>query len=95
METAEDGATGLARFDPELHDLVITDMEMPGIDGIELVRRIRSNKKTEDLVVVMISAQSSDEAVDRGFEAGVNAYLTKDRLNSPTLRRTLKNLFAT
>jgi chemotaxis protein histidine kinase CheA len=90
---ANDGAEALQILEKYKFDLVVTDMEMPRIDGIELVRRIRRMERTANMPVIMISTLSSDEAVDRGYEAGINAYLTKDRLSGPVLRRALKNLF--
>ncbi len=93
VKEAGDGAEALELLEKYSFDLVMTDMEMPRIDGIELVRRIRGDARLNEMPIVMISAQRSEEARGRGYEAGVNAYLTKDRLNSLILRRTLRQLF--
>jgi chemotaxis protein histidine kinase CheA len=93
VQQAADGLEALELLKNDLFDLLITDLEMPRLDGIELVRKIRSAEVSRELPIIMISTLSSDEAVDRGYDAGINAYITKDRLSGPVLRRALKNLF--
>ncbi|GCE18425.1 response regulator transcription factor [Dictyobacter kobayashii] len=77
VEVASDGEQGIAlaqRIDP---DLVILDVMMPGIDGIEVCRRLRSNPTTRDVPVLMLTAK--DEVGDRilGLQTGADDYLTK------------------
>jgi chemotaxis protein histidine kinase CheA/CheY-like chemotaxis protein len=91
---ATDGLEALELIKNNIFDLVVTDLEMPRLDGIELVREIRRSEVFQEMPIIMVSSLTSDEAVDRGYEAGINAYITKDRLSGPVLRRTLKNLFA-
>ncbi|GCE26204.1 DNA-binding response regulator [Dictyobacter alpinus] len=77
VEVASDGEQGIAlaqRIDP---DLVILDVMMPGIDGLEVCRRLRSNPTTRDVPVLMLTAK--DEVGDRilGLQTGADDYLTK------------------
>ncbi|GER87560.1 DNA-binding response regulator [Dictyobacter vulcani] len=77
VEVASDGEQGIAlaqRIDP---DLVILDVMMPGIDGLEVCRRLRSNPTTRDIPVLMLTAK--DEVGDRirGLQTGADDYLTK------------------
>lgn len=58
-------------------DLVLTDIEMPIMDGLEFTRRIRANPALKHLPVIAITSLSSDDAVRRGRDAGVNGYLVK------------------
>jgi len=90
---AHDGMEGLRALDFNLVDLVVTDVDMPGLDGIEMVRRIRASERHRAVAVVMISARGEERDKVRGFEAGVNAYIPKDRLSGQVLRQTLRNLF--
>ena len=66
-------------------------MEMPKVDGVELVRRIRRMQPLERLPVIMVSSVEEKWGSQKGFEAGVDAYLPKDRLDGATLRKTLRN----
>jgi two-component system chemotaxis response regulator CheY len=59
------------------YDLVITDINMPNINGLELVQFIRKSERHRSLPVVLISTQSSDRDRQRGLALGANAYLAK------------------
>lgn len=77
VEVASDGEQGIAlaqRIDP---DLVILDVMMPGIDGLEVCRRLRGNPTTRDVPILMLTAK--DEVGDRilGLQTGADDYLTK------------------
>ncbi|HEX8556896.1 MAG TPA: response regulator transcription factor [Pyrinomonadaceae bacterium] len=75
--TARSGAEALARVAESAPDLIVSDVRMPGMDGYQLARRLRSNPRTALTPVVFLTAK--DETSDRveGFRAGVDAYLTK------------------
>ncbi|MEM9067461.1 MAG: response regulator [Myxococcota bacterium] len=75
--TARDGADGLARAREGSFDLVSTDVVMPRMDGYELTRRLRGLDAYRDIPILMVT--SKEERIDRirGFDAGVDAYLTK------------------
>lgn len=90
---AQDGAEGLKLLDQQLVDLVITDVDMPRMDGIEMVRRLRRSERHKRIAVIMISARGGERDRARGYDAGVDAYISKDRLNGPALRHTLGNMF--
>jgi len=75
--TAEDGEAGLKEIEAQKPDLVILDIMMPGMDGIEACRRIRSTPETRSLPVVMFSALSSDDDIERARLAGANHLITK------------------
>lgn len=72
--TAEEG---LAEMERQRPDLIIMDIMMPGMDGIEACRRIKSDPDTEAIPVVMFSALSSDDDVERARMAGANNLITK------------------
>jgi DNA-binding response OmpR family regulator len=75
--TAENGEDGLKEVEAARPDLVILDIMMPGMDGIEACRRIRTNAETQSVPVVMFSALSSDDDVERARLAGANHLITK------------------
>lgn len=75
--TAEDGQDALEQMAHSPVDLVITDLNMPKMDGFGLVRRIREDREYSTLPVIILSSLSKTEDIDRGMELGANAYLTK------------------
>jgi len=75
--TAENGEDGLREIEAQRPDLVILDIMMPGMDGIEACRRIRANPETQNMPVVMFSALSSDDDIERARLAGANHLITK------------------
>lgn len=93
VEQAGDGLQAIRILEKKPFDLVVTDLEMPHVDGIELVREIRRDEKMCQMPVIMVTSVAEDEAVDRAYQAGVNAYLTKDRLSRQALGRAIRNLF--
>ena len=77
VKTARRGAEALVIVAQSLPDLIISDIRMPGMDGYQLVKNLRSNTRTRLIPIVFLTAK--DEIVDRiqGFRTGVDAYLTK------------------
>ena len=77
VTTARRGADALIRVAEGLPDLIISDIRMPGMDGYQLVRNLRSNARTRLVPIVFLTAK--DETTDRiqGFRTGVDAYITK------------------
>ena len=77
VKTARRGAEALIIVAQTLPDLIISDIRMPGMDGYQLVRNLRSNARTRLVPLVFLTAK--DEIADRiqGFRTGVDAYLTK------------------
>ena len=72
--TAEDGIT-LAVSEPP--DLVLMDLQLPGIDGMEALRRLRESPRTADIPVVAVTAQAMKQDRERALNAGFNGYLEK------------------
>lgn len=79
----------------QLPDLVVSDIRMPGMDGFELVRKLRSSKHTAIIPIVFLTAKDETEDRIEGFQAGVDMYLTKpfepDELTA-VIRNILKRL---
>jgi signal transduction histidine kinase len=75
--TALDGLQGLEMARSQLPNLVVTDLMMPGIDGLELTRRLREDPHTCQIPVLMLTARGDVDDRVKGLEVGVNAYLVK------------------
>jgi two-component system chemotaxis sensor kinase CheA len=95
VDTARDGSEAFAKVvsEPDV-GLVVTDVEMPEMDGIELVRSIRAEPDFSSLPIVVVSARGSDEDRRRGVEMGADAYIVKDEFNQQALLETVERLLA-
>jgi signal transduction histidine kinase len=74
---ALDGLKGFDLAVAEQPNLIITDLMMPGIDGLELTRRLRADERTRHVPIIMLTARGDMEDRVKGLESGVNAYLAK------------------
>ncbi len=82
---AKDGQEGLDLASQEKFDIVVSDIDMPKINGIELCRSLKQTPSTQGTPVVMVSTFDSDSDVDMGFQAGASAYLSKYEIQSRLL----------
>lgn len=73
--TASSGEEALEKFDAQIFDLVITDIAMPGIDGLELLSIIKS--RSPDTKVIIITAYGTDEREERAYKIGADKYIEK------------------
>jgi len=75
--TREDGKTGLAAVGSESPDLVVLDIGLPGMDGWEVLDRIRRDESTRNIPVVVLTAHAEEESRRRANEGGADAFVTK------------------
>ncbi len=93
VETARDGKEGLERVQGDNDiELVITDLEMPELDGLELTRAIRASSDRSSLPVVIVTSRGDDDDRARGIEAGADAYMIKRAFDQQTLLDTVERL---
>jgi two-component system chemotaxis sensor kinase CheA len=90
--TAADGEEAWRLLQERSADLVVSDVEMPHLDGFGLTRTIRGSARFRNLPVVLVSRRESDEDKARGLEAGADAYLEKSTFDQQTLLDTLARL---
>jgi len=75
--TAENGPEGLRLAALNKPDLILLDVMMPGMDGLEVCRNLRSKTETAKIPIILLTYRSGDDIVKRGFESGCTAYLNK------------------
>ena len=75
--SARDGQEGVEKALAEEPDLILMDVVMPRMNGIDAVRRLRSNSQTRDIPIIMVSTRGELESVESGYESGCNDYVTK------------------
>ena len=90
--TAVDGLDGLRKLRMGSFDAVISDVQMPNLDGLTLTTQIRSDKSYSELPIVLVTSLETEDDRRRGAEAGANAYITKGAFNQEVLLKTLKRL---
>jgi CheY-like chemotaxis protein len=77
LRTASGGQQALDMVAQEKPDLILLDLMMPGIDGFEVIRRLRENPETAYIQIIILSALNSQEDVVKGFNAGANDFIMK------------------
>ena len=77
FRTAANGQQALDAVAAQKPDLILLDLMMPGIDGFEVIRRLRENPSTSDVQIVILSALNSNEDVVKGFNVGANDFIMK------------------
>ncbi len=92
VTVAVDGMDGWNAVQGSRFDLVVTDVDMPRMDGIELVKRIKGISLTKSLPVMIVSYKDQEEYRTRGLEAGASYYLTKSSFHDETLINAVRDL---
>ncbi len=92
VETAVDGVDGLNMLRGNPFDLLITDVDMPRMNGLDLVRTVRQDPGLREIPVMMVSYKDRDEDRMRGMEAGADYYLTKGSFHDESLREAVIDL---
>jgi len=90
--TANDGKEALEKVQTENPDLVVLDVMMPYMDGFEVLQNLRRNPATRDIPVIMLTAKAQDADVFKGWQSGVDCYLTKP-FNPMELLSFVKRIF--
>ena len=92
VKTTVDGAEALTVLKTEPFHLVVSDVQMPGMDGFELTAKIRSDKELSALPVVLVTSLDQREHRERGIEVGADAYIVKSNFDQSRLLETIQRL---
>ena len=92
VATAVDGIDGLTQLRSGEFDIVVSDVDMPRMNGFDLTAKIRSDKKLADLPVVLVTALESREDRERGVDVGANAYIVKRSFEQSNLLEVVRRL---
>jgi two-component system chemotaxis sensor kinase CheA len=92
VETAVDGLEALSRLRQRRFDALVSDVEMPHMDGLALTEAVRANPDTAELPVILVTSLQMPAERERGLHAGADAYLTKGAFDQDQLLATLRRL---
>jgi two-component system, chemotaxis family, sensor histidine kinase and response regulator WspE len=92
VDVAVDGIDGLNSVRSQRYDLVVSDIDMPRLNGLELVRAIKQDPKLGATPIIIVSYKDREEDRMRGLDAGANYYLTKSSFHDETLVRAVEEL---
>jgi two-component system chemotaxis sensor kinase CheA len=92
VDTAVDGLDALDRMADNQYDLIVSDVEMPRMNGFELCRTLKNNEGYKDIPFVMVTALQKEEDKRRGIEVGAAAYIVKSAFEQSNLLDTIERL---
>jgi two-component system chemotaxis sensor kinase CheA len=92
VKTAVDGLEAFTALRAEHFDLLVSDVEMPRLNGFDLTARIRADSRLASLPVVLVTARETREDRERGIDAGANAYLVKSNFDQSNLLEAVRRL---
>jgi CheY-like chemotaxis protein len=86
VEEFSNGETALERADPP-PDLVLLDLNLPGPDGFEVLRRLRAHERTRKVPVIIVTSSQEEKDVQRAYKCGANSFVSKSDSPEKTLQR--------
>ena len=92
VNTAVDGVDGFTQLRSREFDVVVSDVEMPRMNGFDLTARIRADKKLSEMPIILVTALQSREDRERGMDAGANAYIVKNSFDQSNLLEVMGRL---
>ncbi len=92
IEEAEDGAQAYSKLKEGSFQFVVSDWNMPNLDGLEMLKKIRSDPDLKDLPVLMVTAEAEKDKVIAAIKAGVNNYIVKP-FTAETLKQKMEQIY--
>lgn len=91
-QEADDGTTAMPMLQAGGFDFLVTDWNMPGMQGIDLLKAVRADGKLQSLPVLMVTAEAKREQIVEAAQAGVNGYIVKP-FTAATLKEKIEKIF--
>ena len=93
IDDADDGITALPKLQTGNFDFLITDWNMPGMQGIDLLKAVRADEKLASMPVLLVTAEAKKEQIVQAAQAGVNGYIVKP-FNAITLKEKMDQIIS-
>ena len=90
---ADDGVDGLRKITHSKFDLIVTDINMPIMDGLKLIHRIRQDENHKDTPIIVVTTEGGEADRERALQLGANEYITKP-IQAPRVISVVKKLLA-
>ena len=94
VDTAVDGMDGWNSVRLNKYDLIVSDIDMPRLNGFEFIEKVRSRESSKSIPIIIVSYKDRQEDRAKGLEAGADAYLTKSSFQDDTFIETVRNLLS-
>lgn len=91
VETATDGQTAIEKAQLFKPNIILLDIMLPKVDGLEVLKQLKLNPETKDIKVILLTAIGLDSVIKKGFDLGADAYLIKDQENQETVEKAVLN----
>jgi len=91
-DEADDGTTALPMLENGHYDFLVTDWNMPGMSGIDLLRKVRASDKLKSMPVLMVTAEAKRDQIIEAAQAGVNGYVVKP-FTAQVLKEKIEKIF--
>ena len=88
---ADDGVDGLRKLASSSFDIILTDINMPIMDGLKLIQRVRTDPKHKDTPIIVITTEGGKQDRDRALKLGANAYITNP-IQAPQVMQPVREL---
>ena len=92
VDIATDGIDAMDKLHAKKYDLLVTDIDMPRMNGFELTSKVRVDKRLEELPVIIVTVRETIEDRRKGIEVGADAYILKKEFDQSNLLNTIKRL---
>ena len=92
VETAIDGQDAIFKIQEKTFDVIVSDVQMPNMGGLELTEKIKQDNRYSKIPVILVTAMESDEDKKRGIQVGADAYIVKSSFDQSNLLTTIKRL---
>lgn len=93
VKSAVDGISGLQTLKSEPFDLLLLDIMLPGMNGLQLLREFKTNYPTSQMITIMLTNLGQESVIKEGFELGAQAYLIKASYTPDQVVNEVKNAF--
>ena len=91
-DEADDGLTGLPMLQKGNYDFLVTDWNMPGMTGLDLLKAVRADERLKNLPILMVTAEAKREQIIEAAQAGVSGYVVKP-FTAATLKEKIEKIF--
>ena len=92
VDVAIDGVEGIEKMGQKTYDLVVSDIQMPRMDGYEFISKFKNDEKYKNIPAIIISTLAQEEEKRKGFEAGADRYIVKSAFDKDTLLTAVESL---